>query len=195
MSQRSVSETQVPVGTWKIDPVHSSVEFSVRHLMVSNVKGRFTRFSGTITVAEDPLDSTVEAVIELASVDTHDHNRDEDVRSKHWFDVQQYPFMTFHSTSLRPEGDGYVLTGDLTLHGVTKSVELDLVLNGTGPDSHGGTRAGFTATTELNRKDFGLTWSMAVGGAGAVAGAVVVGERVAVTIEIEAVLQRQSDSA
>ncbi len=189
MSQRSVLHAPVPVGTWQIDPVHSSVEFSVRHLMVSNVKGRFTRFSGTITVAEDPLASTVEASIELASVDTHDHNRDTDVRSKHWFDVEHHPTMTFRSTSLRQEGDGYILTGDLTLHAVTKSVELNLVLNGTGPDSYGGTRAGFTATTELNRKDFGLTWSMAIGGAGVVAGGVVVGERVAVTLEIEAVLQ------
>lgn len=189
MSQPSVSHTRLPVGIWQVDPVHSSVAFSVRHLMVTNVQGRFTRFSATITVAEDRLASTVEANVELASVDTHDHNRDADLRSRHWFDVERHPSMTFRSTSLRAQGDGYVLAGDLTLHGVTKGVELDLVFNGIGPDPQGAMRAGFTATTEINRKDFALTWSVATGGGGVVAGVVVVGERVAVTLEIEAVLQ------
>lgn len=189
MSQQGVSESSVPVGTWRIDPVHSSVAFSVRHLMVANVKGRFTRFAGTITTAEDPLASTVEASIELASVDTHDNNRDSDVRSEHWFDVERYPVMSFRSTSLSRQGAGYRLTGDLTLHGITRSVELDLAFNGTTTDADGATRAGFTASTELHRRDFGLNWSTSVGGGGAVAGLVVVGERVAVTLDIEAVLQ------
>ncbi len=182
-----MTQTTAPAvlpGTWQIDPVHSAVEFSVRHMMVSKVKGRFTRFGGTITVAEDPLRSSVEASIETASVDTHDENRDNHLRSPDFFDVERYPTMTFRSTEVRPAGEGYLVVGDLTLHGVTKQVELNLELNGTGPDAYGGLRTGFTATTELNRKDFGLTWNAAIEGGG-----VVVGDKVKVTLEIEAVRQ------
>ncbi|HZD64792.1 MAG TPA: YceI family protein [Acidimicrobiales bacterium] len=183
----NTTEVTIPIrtGQWQIDPTHSSVEFSVRHMMVSKVKGRFTSFSGTITAAEEPLRSSVQASIDLASIDTHDETRDAHLRSADFFDVEQYPTMTFSSTALRQEGDHYLLSGDLTLHGVTRSLDLDLEANGVGPDPWGGVRAGFTATTQLNRKDFGLTWNAAIEGGGGV----VVGDVIRVTLEIEAVQQ------
>ncbi|MGH9065635.1 MAG: YceI family protein [Acidimicrobiales bacterium] len=176
---------QLPVGTWKLDPVHTSVEFTARHMMVSKVKGRFKTFSGTITVAEDPLASSVTASIDPASVDTHEEKRDAHLRSPDFFDVEKFPTIEFESTSVRPGSGGHVLTGDLTIHGVTRTVELDLEHNGTGPDPYGGTRTGFTATTEINRKDFGLVWNAAIEGTGGV----VVGDKVGITLEVEAVKQ------
>ncbi|MGH9102255.1 MAG: YceI family protein [Acidimicrobiales bacterium] len=173
---------QLPAGRWTIDPVHSSVELSVRHMMVSKVKGRFTRFSGTIVVGEDPFDSSVTASIEAASVDTHDPNRDNHLRSPDFFDVERFPTLDFRSTEVRPGSGGHVLAGDLTIHGVTRPVELRLEHNGTGPDPYGGIRTGFSAETEINRKDFGLTWNAAIETGGA-----VVGDKIRVTLEIEAV--------
>lgn len=187
MSQTTTEATTTPIpsGTWEIDPVHSAVEFSVRHMMVSKVKGRFTGFRGTITVGDDPLASSVEATIDTATVDTHDEKRNAHLRSADFFEVETYPTMAFRSSGVRAAGDGYVVTGDLTLHGITRPVELDLELNGSGPDAYGGVRAGFTATTEINRRDFGLTWNAAIEGTGGA----VVGDRVKVVLEIEAVRQ------
>ncbi|MGH9068295.1 MAG: YceI family protein [Acidimicrobiales bacterium] len=187
MSQATLTTdiaSQLPTGTWQIDPSHSSVEFSVRHAMVSKVKGRFTAFSGTITIEDDPLRSSVEASIDLASVDTHDGKRDAHLRSPDFFDVERFPTMTFVSSGVREGSGGHVLTGDLALHGVTRALALDLEHNGTGGDPWGGTRTGFTATTEIDRKDFGLTWNAAIE-----TGGVVVGDKVKITIEVEAVKQ------
>lgn len=189
MTTGSVTGTttiDLPAGTWEIDPVHSSAEFSVRHMMVSKVKGRFTRLSGTITVAPDPAQSSVVASIDPASVDTHDTTRDNHLRSADFFDVEHFPTIEFRSTEVRPGTDGHVLVGDLTIRGVTRSVTLDLEHNGTSPDPYGGQRTGFTATTALNRKDFGLTWNAAIEGTGGV----VVGDRVNVALEVEAVRQK-----
>ena len=171
-------------GTWTIDPTHSDVSFTVRHLMVSKVRGQFTQFEGAIEVGEDALTSAVSATIDLASIDTRDAGRDEHLRSADFFDVATWPTMGYRSTGIRPDEDGFAVEGELTLHGVTRPVELALEFHGVGADPWGGTRAGFTATTELNRRDFGIDISMPLDGGG-----VVVGDKVKITLEIEAVRQ------
>ena len=176
-------------GTWTIDPVHSAVSFSVRHLMVSKVRGSFTKFSGTVTVGEDQLASAVEAEIDLSSIDTRDANRDGHLRSADFFDTDTHPTMTYRSTGIRTEGEDVVVDGELTLHGVTKPVSLNLEFNGVSGDPWGGTRAGFSATTEISRGDFGIEFNMPLDGGG-----VVVGEKVKVELEIEAVKQPATDA-
>jgi polyisoprenoid-binding protein YceI len=168
-------------GTWDIDPSHSSVEFTVRHMMFSKVRGRFASFRGTVVIGDEPSESSVEAVVDVASVDTNDENRDAHLRGPDFFDAERYPEMTFVSRSVRAEGDHAVVTGDLTLHGVTRPVELDLELNGIGTDPFGRTKAGFSASTELSRKDFGLEWNVALE-----TGGVLLGDKVQVALEIQA---------
>jgi len=170
-------------GIWTIDPSHSEVSFTVRHLMVSKVRGTFTGFSGAITVGDDALTSSVTASVDMNSIDTRDANRDAHLRSADFFHVEDHPTMTYRSTSVRPDGDNYVVDGELTLHGVTRPVPLDLEFNGVSADPWGGTRAGFSATTEINRRDFGVDITMPLDGGG-----VVVGDKVKVHLEIEAIL-------
>jgi polyisoprenoid-binding protein YceI len=171
-------------GTWSIDPVHTEVGFAVRHMMVSKVRGRFRTFSGQIVTGENPLDSSVTAEIELSSIDTGNEQRDAHIRSADFFEVENYPTMTYRSTGVRQHRDGYIVDGKLTLKGVTKDVPLTLELNGFGPDPYGGTRAGFSATAEINRRDFGVNFAavMETGGA-------VVSDKITIHLEIEAVLQ------
>ena len=171
-------------GTWSIDPVHSEVGFSVRHMMVSKVRGRFTKFAGEIVTGEDQLASSVAAEIDLSSIDTGAEQRDAHLRSPDFFDTDNHPLMTYRSTGIRAKGEDFVVDGELTLKGVTKSVPLTLELNGFGPDPYGGTRAGFTATAEINRQDFGVNWNAAME-----TGGVVVADKVAIHLEIEAVLK------
>lgn len=171
-------------GTWTIDPVHSEVGFSVRHMMVSKVRGKFTKFSGQLVTAEDVLSSSVTAEIELSSIDTGAEQRDGHLRSPDFFDTENHPLMTYRSTGIRADGGDYIVDGELSLKGVTKNVPLKLELNGFGPDAYGGTRAGFTATAEINRQDFGVNWNAAME-----TGGVVVGDKVTIHLEIEAVLQ------
>jgi polyisoprenoid-binding protein YceI len=171
-------------GTWTIDPVHSEVGFTVRHMMVSKVRGKFTSFSGEIVTGADPLDSAVTAEIDLSSITTGNEQRDAHIRSADFFEADKYPAMTYRSTGIRQQGGGYVLDGQLTLKGVTRDVPLALELNGFGPDAYGGTRAGFSATAEISRTDFGVNWNAAIDGGG-----VVVGDKVTIQLEIEAVLQ------
>jgi polyisoprenoid-binding protein YceI len=171
-------------GTWEIDPVHSEVGFVARHLMVSKVRGRFTQFSGELVTAENLLQSSVTATIDLTSIQTGNEQRDQHIRSADFFEVDKYKTMTYRSTGLRAEGDHYILDGELTLKDVTKEVPLTVELNGFGPDPYGGTRAGFTATAEINRRDFGVNFNapMETGG-------VVVSDKIAIQLEIEAVLK------
>jgi polyisoprenoid-binding protein YceI len=181
----AATETIIPgyeAATWNIDPVHSEVGFSVRHMMVSKVRGRFTTFSGQLVTAADPLKSSVTAEIDLSSINTGQEQRDAHIRSADFFEVETYPTMTYKSTGVRVEDGEYILDGDLTLKGVTKNVPLRLELNGFGPDAYGGTRAGFTATGEINRRDFNVNFSapMASGG-------VVVSDKIQLQLEIEAV--------
>ncbi len=181
-----MSTTQIPAGTWTIDPSHSEVGFTVRHLMVAKVRGTFESFSGTLTIGEDPLSSTVEAEIDLTSINTRDEQRDGHLRSADFFDVESHRAMTFRSTGIKANGDDYVVLGDLTVKGTTRPVELDLEFNGVHPDPWGGTRAGFSAETELSRKEFGVDFEVPMDGPG-----VVVGDKVKVMLEVEAVLQAE----
>jgi polyisoprenoid-binding protein YceI len=174
-------------GTWQIDPVHSEVSFVVRHMMVSKVRGRFDTFEGTVVTAPNPLDSTVTASIDLSSVNTGQEQRDAHIRSADFFEVDKHPHMTFQSTGVRADaGEGFLLDGDLTIRGVTKAITLQLEINGFGPDSTGGTRVGFSAQGEINRMDFGVSFNGPIPG---VPGGVAVSDRVALTLEVEGVLQ------
>jgi polyisoprenoid-binding protein YceI len=181
----AATETAVPgyeAATWNIDPVHSEVGFSVRHMMVSKVRGRFTNFSGQIVTGDDPAQSSVTAEIDLGSIETGQEQRDAHIRSADFFEVETYPTMTYKSTGIRVEDGEYVLDGDLTLKGVTKRVPLRLELNGFGPDPYGGVRAGFTATGELNRRDFNVNFNAPMANGG-----VVVSDKITLSLEIEAV--------
>ena len=183
----SSTATQIPgyvVGTWDIDASHSTVGFSVRHMMVSKVRGYFTRFSGEIVTAEDPTRSTVAATIDMDSIDTRQEQRDAHIRSADFFDVGNHTELTFRSTGVQTDGADWTVEGDLTIKGTTKPVTLKLELNGFGPDAYGGTRAGFTAKTEISRKAFGVDIDMPMDGGG-----VVVGDKISIELEIEAVLR------
>ena len=147
MTETAVEIPGYVAGTWTIDPVHSEVSFVVRHMMVSKVRGRFDKFEGTIVTAPDPLQSSVTATVDLSSVNTGEPNRDNHIRSADFFEVESHPTMTFRSTGVRPDGDNFLLDGDLTIRGTTRPVTLKLEVNGFGPDAYGGTRAGFSATT------------------------------------------------
>jgi polyisoprenoid-binding protein YceI len=180
---------QIPgyiAGTWAIDPVHSEVSFTVRHMMVSKVRGRFDKFEGTVVTAEDPLASTVTASVDLASINTGQEQRDAHIRSADFFEVEKYPTMTFTSTALKAAEEGFVLEGDLTLKGVTRTVAFNLEVSGFGPDAYGGTRAGFSAETQINRMDYGVSFNGPIPG---VPGGVAVSEKVTINLEIEGVLQ------
>jgi polyisoprenoid-binding protein YceI len=148
------------------------------------VRGKFTKFSGELVTADDVLASSVAADIDLASIETGAEQRDGHLRSPDFFDTENHPLMTYRSTGIRHDGDDFIVDGELTLKGVTRSVPLKLELNGFGPDAYGGTRAGFTATAEINRQDFGVSWNAAMEHGG-----VVVSDKVAIHLEIEAVLQ------
>jgi len=174
-------------GRWTIDPVHSEVSFVVRHMMVSKVRGRFDNFEGTIETAPDPLQSTVTASVDLSSVNTGNETRDNHIRSEDFFHIEKHPVMAFRSTGIRPEGENFLLDGDLTLRGVTKSVTFFLELNGFGPDPYGGTRAGFSATTEINRNEWNVSYNGPIPGASS---GMVLSDRVTINLEIEAVLNQ-----
>jgi polyisoprenoid-binding protein YceI len=179
--------TQIPgyvIGTWDIDASHSTVGFVVRHMMVSKVRGFFRDFSGEIVTAEDPTQSTVTATIDLGSIDTRQEQRDAHIRSADFFDVDNHPTMTFRSTGVRADGADWIVDGELTLKGNTKPVSLALELNGFGPDAYGGTRAGFSARTEISRSAFGVDIQMPMDGGG-----VVVADKIVVELEIQGVLR------
>jgi polyisoprenoid-binding protein YceI len=186
MSTTAVEIPGYVAGTWAIDPVHSEVSFVVRHMMVSKVRGRFDTFEGTIVTAEDPLASSVTASVDLSSINTGQEQRDAHIRSADFFEVEKHTHMTFASTGIRVDGDHFLLDGDLTLKGVTKPVTFKLEVNGFGPDAYGGSRAGFSATTEINRHDFGVSFNGPIPG---VPGGVAVSDKVTITLEAEGVLQ------
>ena len=179
----AVGATQLTAGTWAIDLVHSSINFSVRHLMVGKIHGRFDQFSGAITVGEDGT-PTVTAEVDVNSIDTGNEQREAHIKAPDFFDVAQFPTATFVSTAVRADGADYVLDGDFTLKGVTKPVTMTLVFNGTSPGMGRGEVAGFDASVVLSRKDFGVGAELPLDGGGT-----VVGDKVTITLAIEALKQ------
>ena len=177
--------------TWEIDPVHSNLGFSVRHLVISRVHGRFARWSGSLTLDDArPEHSKVEVRIEAASIETHEPQRDAHLRSADFFDTDKHPAIEFRSTRVEKAGEQrFQVAGDLTIAGVTRPVLLEVEPLGRAKDPWGGERAGFSARTAIDRRDFGLVWNQALD-----TGGVVVGEKVEIAIEIEAVKQADQSS-
>jgi polyisoprenoid-binding protein YceI len=170
-------------GTWDIDQTHSNVEFVARHLF-SRVRGRFGEFGGVINVTDDPRDSTIEVTIEAASIETNLAERDEHLRGEHFLDVDQFPTLTFASTSIMPVDDGShgQIEGLLTIRGISRRVQLEVEYLGAGNDPWGGLRAGFSARTEIDRDDFGANWNVVLE-----TGGILIGKKVEIELEIEAV--------
>ena len=175
------------VGTWTLDPTHSEVTFQVRHLAISKVRGKFEKFEVTIVTAEDPKDSTIEASIDVSSVNTGQDARDHHLRSSDFFLVEEHPHILFKATGsdLELDGQDFTLKGDLTLRGVTLPVTLKGELGGVIDDPYGNLRAGATASTKINRQDFGVSWNAALE-----AGGFTLGDDVTISIELQVVLQK-----
>ncbi len=171
-------------GTWVLDPAHSEVTFSVRHMMISKVRGTFGVKSATLTAPENPLDARVEATVDVASLDTKDEGRDQHLRSADFFDAENYPTMDFRSTGVRLEGGDFLVDGDLTIRGVTKPVTFEVEFGGFGTDPWGNYKAGATAKTVVNREEFGLTWNAALE-----TGGVLVGKDVTIELDLQLALQ------
>ncbi|MDQ3708846.1 MAG: YceI family protein [Actinomycetota bacterium] len=186
-SDRIAAGTTDPApGSYQIDPSHSSLEAVARHLMVSKVRGRFGDFGGTIVVADDVTQSRVEVEIDAASINTHDVQRDGHLRSDDFLDVERFGKLRFVSTQVERVGSDWKVRGDLTIRDVTQAVTLDVSYLGQLSDPWGNTRAAFSATTQLDRESFGMTWNQALE-----AGGVVVGKTLNIELEIEAVLQAE----
>jgi len=182
---RTIENVRVPAtGVWRIDPSHSDLRITARHLMVAKVRGTFTEFAGTIVVADDPLESTVEFEAKAASVTTGTKDRDTHLRSPDFLDAEQHPLVTFTSTALGAVGDRWKLSGDLTIRGITRSVSFDMTFEGVGTDPYGNTKAAFAAIGEIERKDWGLTWNVPLEGGG-----VLVSERLKLEFDVEAELE------
>ena len=180
----TATELQIPgfvAGRWTIDPVHSYVGFVIKHLMVSKVRGRFAEFEGEIVTAGNPLDSSVTATIQATSIDTSNAMRDDHIHSADFFDAGNHPTLSFTSTGIRYDDGDFLIVGSLTIRGVTKSVTLAVEMPEFGPNPQGGTKAGFSATTEINRSDFGVSYNGPIPGGG-----VALGEKVQIVLEIEA---------
>lgn len=182
---RKIGTAEAPQpGRYRLDKAHTTVGFVVRHMMVSKVRGHFSDFEGEIVVGETPAASSVTTTIQVASVDTRDEQRDAHLRSGDFFELDTYPTITFTSTAVEPRGSDWRVTGDLTIKGVTKPVVLEVEFNGATKDPYGGTRIGFSATTEIERDEFGISFNAVLEGGG-----LVVANRVKIEIEAEAVLQ------
>lgn len=184
----TISVDQIPgyqAGTWAIDHAHTEVTFSVRHMMISKVKGRFEEFDATIVTGENPLDSKVSATAKVASINTKQENRDEHLRSGDFFLADEYPEITFVSTGVRNENGQFLIDGDLTMRGVTKPVTFDFNFGGFGEDFDGNIKAGFEAKTVVNREDFGLMWNAPLE-----KGGVLLGADVTIELDVQAQLQK-----
>ena len=175
------AQTSLPTGTWKLDPVHSSVEFHVKHLGIATVKGQFKEFEGTLEVG--PEESSAYGTVKVASVDTREPQRDDHLRSPDFFDAERYPEITFQSTAIRPvDEDTFEIEGDLAIHGVTRRLTLNAEVEGTETDPQGNRRVGLSATAQINRSDYEMKFNMALG-----SGNVVVSDKVKILLEVSAV--------
>jgi len=178
-------QTVPEAGTYAIDPGHTTIEFIGRHLMITKVRGRFTDFSGEIVIGEIPADSRVDVTIQTGSVSSSDDKRDGHLRGPDFLDVEEYPTIGFRSTKVDLRRDGSAnLSGDLTIKGVTRPVVLDVEFDGAQADPWGGQRLGFSAHTDIEREDWGLTWNVALE-----AGGVLVGKKIRLELNVEAVRQ------
>lgn len=183
----TITAEQIPgyvAGTWKIDTTHSEVGFSVRHLAISKVKGKFDEFDATFVTGENPIDSHVTATAEVASVNTNEKNRDGHLRTGDFFAAEEFPQLNFVSKGVRVDGGDFKVDGELTMRGVTKPVTFDFEFNGFGEDHSGATRAGFSASTVVKREDFGLTWNSPLE-----KGGMLLGSDVTITIDAQAILE------
>ena len=171
-------------GTWKLDPTHSEISFSVRHLAISKVRGFFESFDVTIVTDEDPAKTSIVASVDVSSVNTNQKDRDNHLKTSDFFLIEEYPTMDFVSTSFSVDGDDFTVVGDLTLRGVTKSVELKGEFGGIITDGYGQTKAGATASTKIDRTDYGVNWNAALE-----AGGFTLGNDVSINIELQVVLQ------
>jgi polyisoprenoid-binding protein YceI len=185
MSTPTVNIPGYAVGTWDIDPIHSDVTITARHLVVSKVRGRFDDFEGTIETTENPLESKVNATIKATSINTKQPQRDDHIRSADFLDVENFPTISFASTGVRVSGDDYELDGDLTLHGITRPVSLKLEIVGFGPGGQGDTRVGFEASTSVSRKDYDIRFNGTIEGTGGA----IVSDKLEVHLAIEGVLR------
>lgn len=182
---RTVEGIAVPeAGTYEIDPSHSVVEFVVRHMGLAKVRGRFNDFRGTIEIGDELEQSSARGTIQTASIDTRDEDRDQHLRSPDFFDVQQHPTIEFRSTGVRREGDQWLVDGELTITDQTRPVTLDVDFEGGAPDPWGNERVGFSASTTINRHDFGLNWNVALE-----TGGWLVGKEVKLELSVEAIRQ------
>jgi polyisoprenoid-binding protein YceI len=182
----STATVSTPTQTWAVDAAHTNVEFAIRHLMIATVKGRFGAVAGTVRLDEqDPTRSEVEVTIDVASIDTRQPDRDAHLRSADFFDAEHHPVMTFRSRRIARDGGDYVVDGDLTIRGVSRPVTLRAAEEGRTRDPWGGERVGFSASTRINRRDFGLTWNQALE-----TGGVLVGDEVKISLDVELVKQQ-----
>ncbi|BDV30226.1 YceI family protein [Microbacterium terricola] len=187
MTDNTAQTLEIPgykTGTWVLDPAHSEVAFSVRHMMISKVRGAFGVKSGTIVAPENPLEVRIEASAETASVDTKDEGRDTHLRSADFFDAETHPTIDFVSQGVRVEDGDFLVDGDLTIRGVTKPVTFEVEFGGFGTDPWGNYKAGATAKTVVNREEFGLVWNAALE-----TGGVLVGKDVTITLDLQGALQ------
>lgn len=165
-------------GTWVIEPAHTEIGFTVRHLGLSKVRGRFNSFAGTVQIADDPTASTLEATVDLASVDTNNADRDNHLRSTDFFDTERQPQMTFVATKISPDS----IVGNLSINGTTQPVELDLEFHGVTVDGYDTTRAGFSASTQISRSDYGIDFNAPLGMDG-----MLIGDKVTIELEVQIV--------
>ena len=176
------SLNQLTPGRWSVDPAHTKVGFVARHMMVTKVRGSFTDYSADIIVADDPLQSTINVEVQMASVNTGDDTRDGHLRTNDFFDIENHPTMTLRSTGFERKGDDFVMHTELTIKGITKPVDFDLEFGGVAQDPWGGTRAGFEASAVVNRKDWGIEWNAPLE-----AGGLLVGDKVTLELDVELV--------
>jgi polyisoprenoid-binding protein YceI len=186
MSSDAVEIPGYIAGTWDIDPAHSHIGFVARHLMVSKVRGSFTKVEGQIITAANPLESSATATIDMDSLNTGNEQRNSDVKGENFLDTANHPTMTYRSTGLRRDGGEFIADGELTIKGITHPLALTVEVNGFGPDPYGGTRAGLSATGEINRADYGITTNMVLP-----TGGVMVSEKIQLVLEIEASLKTE----
>lgn len=178
----TVTQAIVPTGTWNIDPSHSTIGFSVKHMMIATVRGRFTQFAGSVS-ADEQGNARIDGVVQAASIDTNEGQRDEHLRSADFFDAANHPEIYFASAALTPTAAGeYRITGDLTVRGTTRQITLDATVNGAGTDPWGNERVALEASGTISRKDFGLNWNQVLE-----AGGVLVGDKIKITLDLSTV--------